>query len=187
MPTDKIVPISKNLFNLLNALPNHVAVVDTLDYLVGALYSLANAQELGFKDRPSSYPAEYSAHLSNYTLNIAEKTQPHASWLAGYFFNSAIQRLAAAYDRIPKLLGAREKVHSKSISAKQRMKEVNTYDHANWTKVYDEVNAFKHDISGKGEGRSVTMADVMGAFAETTALLNNKADAIKKRYSPPKA
>ena len=42
--------------------------------------------------------------LTKYALDILEERNANELWLVGFYFNSAIQRLAASYDRIPKLL-----------------------------------------------------------------------------------
>ena len=43
----ELIRFSEELHNLFNEFPDHVAVVDTLDYVLGALYSFAKASEKG--------------------------------------------------------------------------------------------------------------------------------------------
>src|SRR5262245_2122742 len=128
--------------SLLRSLPDHDATTDTLDYVVGVLYGLVRAGDLEFLDRPRRFDPSYRPFLTKYILDIVERRQVHRLWIAGFYFNSAIQRLAASYDRIPKLLGAA------GASAKDRMKNANTTPHQEWASVYAEVNSLKHDPKG---------------------------------------
>jgi hypothetical protein len=80
----------------------------------------------------------------------------HPLWLGGFYFNSAIQRLAASYERIPGLLGAGTGI------ARERMISVRGSEGQDWYSVYKEVNAFKHSPMGKAEGRSVTLEMALG-------------------------
>ena len=106
--------------------------------------------------------------------------------MAGFYFNSAIQRIAAAFDRVPQMLGAKKKkkVGTKrvSTSAKERMTEVNHSAFDKWQKVYDEVNAFKHDPEGRAAGRTVTMTDSIESFEQMLNLLNARKADLAARY-----
>src|ERR1700676_1705777 len=55
----------QSLHNLLVELPDHPAITDTLDYVLGALYGLVQAHKLGFKDRFTEYVPVYRPHLAN--------------------------------------------------------------------------------------------------------------------------
>lgn len=177
------------LHELLNELPQHPAVTDTLDYILGAIYGLCQADLNGFKNRPAAYVPEYHPHLANYAINLAEGRRMDSVWTAGFFFNSGIQRLAAVFDRIPKMLGAetRKMVGAKSKpTARGRMLEVNPAPHAHWEKVYGEVNAFKHDPEGLAAGRTVTMDDAVSACSEVLDLLVRSKESINRGFPEPK-
>src|SRR5215469_17233104 len=109
----------RSLHRLFLELPDHTAITDTLDYVLGALYALSQAHQLGFKDRSTHYVSVYRPHLANYALQISDGSVLNSLWLAGFNFNSGIQRLAAAFDRIPRMLGARmrKRAGGKSTSA----------------------------------------------------------------------
>jgi hypothetical protein len=179
-----------SMHKLLLELPEHPAITDTCDYILGALYGLAQAHRIGFKDRSRGFVSVYRPHLANYALEVAGDGSIDSLWLGGFFFNSAIQRLASAFDRIPRMLGAKmtkrvgQAKRETGTSAKERMKEVNATPFLHWEKVYDEVNAFKHSPEGKAAGREVTMSDALAAFAEMLQLLRHETTALAKRYKP---
>jgi len=106
--------------------------------------------------------------------------------MAGFYFNSSIQRLAAAFDRLPQMLRAKTKKRvagkRKSTSAKERMAEVNSAAFAHWQRVYDEVNAFKHSPEGRAAGRTVLMEDALSAFHEMLDLIANTKTRLESRY-----
>jgi hypothetical protein len=178
---------ARDLHRLLNELPQHHAITDTLDYVLGALFGLLQAETTGFKERIGGYVPEYHAHVANYAMNLSEGRQLNSVWLAGFYFNSGIQRLAAAFDRVPKMLGAANKGmvdgKKKPTTARDRMTEVNSGDWANWEKVYDEVNAFKHSPEGRATGRTVTMEDAVAASAEVLDLLAQTKSELNRRFS----
>src|SRR5438874_12910397 len=49
----------RSLHNFFVELADHPAITDTLDYVLGALYGLVQAQKLGFKDRSTQYVSVY--------------------------------------------------------------------------------------------------------------------------------
>jgi hypothetical protein len=174
------------LHQLLLQLPDHDAVTDTLDYVLGALFGLVRAHELGFRDRTGTQFPIYRPHLANYALQIPKNQSVNNLWLAGFYFNSAIQRIAAAFDRIPRMLGAKKKkkVGTKRVptSAKERMTEINNTPFDKWERVYDEVNAFKHDPEGRAAGRTVAMTDAIESFEQLVKLLNSSRAELAARY-----
>jgi len=183
---DRFLEFGEALHNLFLELPEHDAVTDTLDYLLGSLHGLARAHDLGFRDRTGPHFSVYRPHLANYALGIPGNRSMNQSWVAGFYFNSAIQRLAAAFDRIPQMLGAKNKKmvagRRVSTSAKERMTEVNPSVFDKWEKVYDEVNVFKHDPRGRAAGRTVTMRDALDSFEQMLDLLNTKKRPLATRY-----
>ena len=185
MSEPRLLDFSNRLHNLLRELPDDLAITDTLDYVIGALYGLAKAIDLKFADRAGESDPMYRPFLSQYVLSIVELEPLHPSWLAGFYFNSAIQRIAACYDRIPRLLGAKEK---KGGNANTRMAGVNgskdedcqRIEH--WKKVYDEFNPFKHAPEGKALGRGAGMEDALKASDELLRLLETNKPTLVARF-----
>jgi len=175
------------LHKLLVELPEHPGITDTLDYILGALYGLVQAHQIGFKDRPSQYLQMYRAHLANYALQVASGHPIHSLWAAGFYFNSGIQRIASGFDRIPRMLGAKMYKHDRgrrrATTAKERMAEVNSKACKHWESVYDEINAFKHSPEGRAAGRKVTANDGRSAFGEMMQLICDEKAILSKRYA----
>jgi hypothetical protein len=122
--------MAKRLHELLKNLPDDDATTDTLDYVVGAVHSLVRAVALGFVDRDGPFDPTYRPFLGKYVLDIAADREVHPLWLAGFYFNSAHQRLAASYDRVPRLIGAR------GDNPHDRMKSLHTPVPEEWLLVY---------------------------------------------------
>jgi len=161
---------------LLISLPDHDAITDVFDYIVGAQYGLVTAIEIGFVDRPGTWHSTYRPHLPQYVEHIAIQERVNNLWLAGFYFNSGIQRLAACFDRIPKLLKARGR------NASARMKNVNPNKYGDWKKVYEEINAFKHEVTGRAKGRLVSMPQAVQALEEVLALLKSNEARLMATY-----
>lgn len=177
------------LHSLFLELPDHDAITDTLDYVLGALFALSRAHELGFRERTGTHFSDYRPHLANYALEISKKRPVNKLWTAGFYFNSAIQRIASAFDRIPQMLGAakRKDVEGQrtACSAKERMAEVNRRPFDKWERIYDEVNVFKHDPKGRAEGRTVSLSDAIESFEEMLHLLYAGKAKLAVRYRHP--
>jgi hypothetical protein len=85
-------------------------------YLAGTLYSLRKAAELGWDDAPAAGPdgGDYSAVAS--AVADAEAVDP--TWLTGYFFGSALFRLAEVNERLGQLAaGTRGRDRSETVRA----------------------------------------------------------------------
>lgn len=184
--TEQLAEFGIALNKLFGDLPQHAAITDTLDYVLGALYAFVRAHELGFKDRKTAHSPTYRHNLAKYALRIPKAESVNRLWTAGFYFNSGIQRLAAAFDRLPQMLGAKKTISVKGkkrlTSAKERMAEVNSVECARWENVYYEVNAFKHSPEGRATGRTVSMNDALSAFDEMLSLVASNKAKLKARY-----
>jgi hypothetical protein len=69
--------------------------------LGGSLYALRRAFDLGYEDRTGKrLPGTYREELYALFQQIAEGEPPRdGQWLAGFYFHSALRRLAALYHR----------------------------------------------------------------------------------------
>ena len=171
----RIKKMGARLQRLLEKLPDNDATTDTLDYVLGALYALHRAKSIGFVDRAGPSHPTYRAYLTNYAPDIVDGNMNHELWFGGFYFNCAIQRLAASYDRIPGLLGAGDG------KAWERMKSVCGSVGADWYLVYKEVNALKHDPKGRAKGRRVTFERALNAVDELLELVETKAEGLTKK------
>jgi hypothetical protein len=116
-------------------------------FIVGALYALHKAIMFGYTDRGEDNWAELR--------QIAEKVShqdeiTEIDWLSGFYFNSAIMRLAAIGERMYRYAG------------KQR--DITPH-------IRKEVNRLKHDVLGVASGRTVTMRDALDAALSLSCIL----------------
>ncbi len=81
-------------------------------------YALARAMILRFADRTgSALPASYPAELSGILADIGHGQLPQdGQWLAGFYFNSGLQRLAALYHRALKVLTTKKRVDAPRLA-----------------------------------------------------------------------
>ena len=154
----RVVLAAKRLGALL---PRNNAELALLAHLVGAVHSLRQAVELS----GNGYSDEHALPDFNDRVLATAKAIGSLSgsvdpeWEAGYFFNSALMRIAAVNDRLGKYVG----------------------DRPDFTpEVRREVNRIKHDVDGIIGGREVTLEDALasiwklaGAFAAAEKDLNN--------------
>jgi hypothetical protein len=172
-----------NLATVINTLSGRLACLDAsgLDeqalygFAVGAAYSLAQAVRLGYRGEG---PADgYAAEVRAAADAISKGEPPTAgAWLAGYYFNSSLQRLAAAAERIGKYTSGRKWVPSRAVR--------------------DDVNQMKHGVgTGTGtllsEGREATLEDACNTLREVVDALEPLLraawpDAVSNVKSPPR-
>lgn len=136
----------------IDSFSKEVAAVTTSDdvllgvkgLLVGSAFSLRKAHELGFSGNVGSrYPDElYSIAHQIAAGNLPEQ----GSWLAGFFFNSALLRFAAAYHILLKrMFGNTDE--SRKVLSKRAVEtgKVQPDDVDMLDKVYQDTNDFKHE------------------------------------------
>ncbi len=156
---------------------------DPLDYLLGALHALFRAMQLEFADRSAPLDAAYwNGPLTRVRYMQAGDIRTDGKWLAGFYFNAALARIAAALDRIVTLVEVRS--HGRKSSGKfwERLQDLGwgTWHDPDFElasgqpskaySTYAEVNFLKHDPKGRATGRQVTFADAISAFGEVLDL-----------------
>jgi enoyl-CoA hydratase/carnithine racemase len=112
--------------------------------LVGAALSLKKAHELGFVD---NVDVRYAEELDETARQIATGNVPEqGAWLAGFYFNSALLRFAAAYHILLKLMFDNIDESRKVLSEKAVMTgRVHPDDVDLLDKIYQDTNDFKHE------------------------------------------
>jgi len=168
---------------------------DPLDYLLGALHGLLQAKRLGFKDRDHALDGERgrSAQGVEYwkygpLVRVEHMTQGKlrvdGAWAAGFYFNSAVVRMAAVFDRA---------VRRKAIQAGLDVGDprprgsgppprvwdllhrlgLSRFTKGKLAHVYEEANPLKHRPAGLAKRRNVTLADATAAFEQMLDLLED--------------
>lgn len=110
----------------------------------GALYGLRRAVRLGFIDRTgAALPKDYGQELTRVAMDLSRSDEVKETlWLAGFYFNSALQRLSPACERLGKYAMTREDLIPL---------------------VRQERNCLTHDIPGLLTGRKVSLQDAIDA------------------------
>ena len=153
---------------ILPIVRNNADLVPLLDFTAGAIFCLMKAKRLGFKDRPGPLHAKYQASVTQYITEMSEGRFPqNRLWIAGWHFNSALVRIAAAYERAMKSFSGR-----KNGNRKELLKDFSPFTHAKLDAVYEEVNSLKHDVNAGEAGRTVSFQEAIDALAELVAFIN---------------
>ncbi len=154
------------------AVPN-VQEQALLGFLLGALYGLGRAIELGYEDRTGrSIDPRYSEELRGLLAGVNKgQLPPDGQWLAGFFFNSALHRLTALYHRCLKVLMSGDEPAPKLAEQAVRAGLVKRTEINALATVHKEVNKLKHDTFGVLRGRSVDLALAVNAGTQALSLM----------------
>jgi hypothetical protein len=135
----------------IESFSKQIAAVKTTDdvllgvkgLIVGCAFSLMKSHELGFD---SNVGSEYPNELDDIAQKIVEAELPERGpWLAGFFFNSALMRIAAGYHILLKRMFGNTDESRKILSEKAiKAGKVHPDDIALLDKIYQDVNDFKH-------------------------------------------
>jgi hypothetical protein len=161
------------LATLTETLPG---LLDILDMLAGAVYSLQMAERLGFRDRPGELKPQYKENLAKRLRRMSTRNLPSGGlWLAGLHFNSGMQRLAACYRRSQDVF---KRLH-------RRFGSVGGGDFTtdNLERIRLEVNKIKHDEYGLLSGRQVAFAVAVGGLADLISELRDRSLELRQHYS----
>lgn len=182
----RIADISKKLSRLLADLPDNGPVVDTLDYIAGAVYSLSRCDAYPFWDRRGPRLSCYRDKLITYIAGMAGGMEPGEYWLSGYYLNSALQRIAGAYDRVPKLILGIPGKDRRSADSSMETVFGDKSKYQNWKDVHSEMNPLKHWAIGLSEKRRVGKTEATAALEEILALLESKQSQLHSMYDAPR-
>jgi hypothetical protein len=168
MRNQELRRLSGRLASLMQIVP---LVRDPLDYLVGAIYALLKAEELQYDDRHVALPDDYWQFPIKRAKQMAETgtTRAEGKWLAGFYFNSAILRIAASYHRVLVLL-TNQRAYVDTLLRK--IERTYRFRHTNLSRVHKEVNLIKHDAVALRGGRKVTFDVAIAAIEELIDLVD---------------
>jgi hypothetical protein len=165
-----------------------------LDYLLGALHALLQAKRHRFKDRQhalddergrSHEGVEYWEYgpMVRVRLIADGKLRIDGGWVAGFYFNSALARLASVFDRAVRWraiqLGLDKDPRPPRSGPPPRVWQLlremglQEFTKGKLAQVYEEANPLKHKAAGLARRRKVTMADATRAFGEMLDLLEH--------------
>jgi hypothetical protein len=157
---------------LARELPQYRAI---LDVTAGAIFALFRAKRLAYKHRDGQLSDEYLHSLIVRLEKIAEGRLPQKhGWLAGFYFNSAIQRTAAAGEQLVGIL----KRLDRQAKQQGRVLDISNALPA-LEQIREEVNRFKHDETGLERGRHITPSSAVTALSEILQALETYKDPLK--------
>lgn len=152
---------------------------------LGALHALLRAAELGFRDRTQTVPSRAYAQSLGRMLKRLGNGSPalRGQWLAGFYINDAMFRIAALYERgLKAAVGARGQQNVPCLReiavAKGLMVSA---DFSALDAVRTDVNQLKHRDGLVLKGRKVAFDTAIAAAREARELLDRVA-----RTAPPK-
>ena len=147
-----------------------------LDDFLGAMYALKFAKQGGFEDRVA-IPIEIDKVVKRADELAGDEVRPDGKWMAGFHFNSALFRMAAAYHRLLKMVVAKPNTREFAPTLQPIAGQL----YLQWTSqvwqsgkiegVYDEVNYLKHTPKGVYAGRTVGYQDAIQAVKEVLDLI----------------
>ncbi len=139
----------------------------SVDDFLGAIYALILARQHDFVDRSGSIEI---AAVENRAKDIAlGKVRIDGKWTAGFYFNSALFRIACVLHRVLKF------VVGKKENVPQLLKKAQTL-YPSWTGnklvvVHDQVNDLKHTLEGVHDLRTAKYGDAIEAVEELLSLI----------------
>jgi hypothetical protein len=164
---------------LTRELPQYRAI---LDVIAGAIFAIFRARELEYKHRDGQLSDKYLQNLIGRLERMAEGRLPQKhGWLAGFYFNSAIQRIAAAGEQLAgilKRLDRRAKERGEVLEISNALPALD--------QIRTEVNRFKHDETGLERGRDIAPSSAVTALSEIVKTLETNKEALKATKPQPK-
>jgi hypothetical protein len=129
----------------------------TWRFAVGAIYALLQRVRIGKSDEDQITSDQSFVPRTTDLFNaLRDNNFPEPEWLAGLWYNTAVMRLDALYERCVRALllnkeyAKAEKLYKKLLvalpSAKIHLGK--SYNEALWSQVRDEVNGLKHYTFG---------------------------------------
>jgi hypothetical protein len=144
-------------------------LVATLDDFLGVLYALIFARHNDFVERGG--PIEIPVVLKR-AQNVADgAVRTSGKWLAGFYFNSALFRIAATYHRGLKVVSGKTNTDFRKQPLLELVQPVYpNWQHTNLDEIWSEVNGLKHTAEGLFNLRSVSTHMAKAAVAELLEL-----------------
>ena len=115
----------------------------------GAVFGMQCAVEFEHRPRPvagTRRALSYRAELRRSQLALSRSERQGRAWLAGFYFHSAVARIAAAADRMTKKLKGGRTARERAKYRKELFAQAPDVD-----TVYQAVNDLKHDFEGRSK------------------------------------
>lgn len=148
MQTDAI----STLENLISNSPEHIHL---WRFIAGAVFALQTYDNLAERWSKSEQSDEFYAQEALDVLSsLRSNTTPSANWQRGFFYNAAVMRLDAAWERSLRIILA-EPNDGDGPGLYERLRSMEAgmaaYDDSRFSRVRKEVNGLKHQVQGARE------------------------------------
>ena len=146
-------------------------LVSVLDDLLGAAYALIAARQENFKGKLGK--SEFAPILDRAKLIATAKPKNSGNWMAGFHFNSAMFRISAVFDRLPKSLAGckhAEACCEHGAAARYQKVKGKAWQMQQLHDIRKEVNAIKHDAVGVYRGRKANLNAALAAVNQILEL-----------------
>jgi hypothetical protein len=155
----RLLALAKKISELMSEL---LALNEPLDLALGAVHALIEARKHNYRDRKWPLPPRYYIKVRKLAEDLSRGRQlDDKPWLAGFYFNSALLRIAAVYHDVLKLHTGRRGYVRELLPLVSP-----PFDHGSLDKVHEEVNKLKHQPQGVGQGRGVRFEEAIAALGE---------------------
>ena len=145
MQTDAISALE----TLIHNAPEHIHL---WRFIEGAVFALQSYDDLAVRSSKSEQTDEfYRNEAVEMLMNLRSNTPPPPNWLRGFFYNAAVMRLDAAWERSMRIILA-EPNDGDGPGLYERLRHTKAgmaaYDDSRFSRVRKEVNALKHQGQG---------------------------------------
>lgn len=146
-------------------------LVSVLDDLLGAVYALIAARQENFKGKIGK--SDFAPILDRAKRIASTKPKAAGNWMAGFHFNSAMFRISAVFDRLPKsLAGCKhgEACCEHGAAARYQKAKGKAWQKQQLNDIRKEVNAIKHEAIGVYRGRKANLNAALAAVSQILEL-----------------
>jgi hypothetical protein len=134
-----------DLVNMARRLSHLQAVTNegaaAIGFMLGAVYALLRAAALSYSDaRNTAGKLELQAEFARVAAALGSRASPEADWLGGFYFSSALMRIAALDERIGKMAGRKHHRAHKVRSLVNKLKhEPDAHVRGDWDIHFSDV------------------------------------------------
>ena len=188
-----MVPDTETLLKRISGLARDcLELVHTFRFLATAVLALASAQKLGHKPRTTYELADRQRHIDELKL-VCSGAVPSAEWRAGFYYNAAIMRIDACYERLLKaviqamtIVSSTPMIHRQQSKTERMARRIENDLQSGFLKrthlesLRKEVNNLKHALFGQAVGDTIMRAEpddlsnAGAALSELLAILENR-------------
>ena len=116
--------------------------------MLGVVYSLVQAAKMQYSDsRNTAGKSLLAAEFVRAAAALANSQSPETTWLAGFYFSSALMRIAALNERLDKMAG---KPADRAAEVRQTVNKLKHHTDAhvsgNWTLTFAETLRSLRDL-----------------------------------------